>query len=802
MSNTPSASTDYILDPLNETQREAVSAPPGHTLVLAGAGSGKTRVLVHRIAWLVETGAVMPNGILAVTFTNKAATQMRARIEAMLNRSLGVMWVGTFHGLAHRMLRLHWRDTDLPEGFQILDSEDQLRMIRRVIGNMELDDSQWQPKSAQGFINAQKDEGLRARHVEDRNDFWRGQMCAIYQNYEESCQRSGLVDFAELLLKAHELLRERDDLLLHYQRRFSHLLVDEFQDTNTIQYAWIRLMAGTTGQVFMVGDDDQSIYGWRGAKIENIHRFSDDFPQVRTFRLERNYRSTGNILAAANALIARNQGRLGKNLWTSGSDGEPVQLYEAFNEQEEGEFVVDRIGRWIADGGRRDQVAVLYRVSAQSRVFEERLLRGNIPYRVHGGLRFYERAEIKDALAYLRLMMNRHDDAAFERVVNQPPRGIGARTMEAVRVKSRAEGLSLWSAARSSIDQGEFATRAAGAMGNFLRLIDALAADPVGDPGADADTADPAGDPVNDPAGGAPSREDSLYEIVDGALKKSGLLHHYQTDKSDRARTRVENLEELVSAVSQFERELAGYQPEEPGQGAVMAPLAAFLSHAALEAGESQDEEDAVHLMTLHAAKGLEFPVVFLCGLEERLFPHQLSAESDKKIEEERRLCYVGMTRAEQLLYLSYAENRRLHGADYQQLPSRFIAEIPEEHLHRVRVSGAGAGDEPRKSSPKSTRKSPKKPPPNNSKTNQFQRPAPKQPPAPKKATAPVRKRRMGLGGTKPQWSPGQSVVHPKFGEGVVLSYEGDGEHARVEVDFSEVGAKWLVVAYARLEAK
>ncbi|VFN03511.1 MAG: ATP-dependent DNA helicase UvrD [Candidatus Kentron sp. G] len=587
-------------------------------------------MLVHRIAWLVETGQVAPNGVLAVTFTNKAATQMRARIEAMLNRSLGVMWVGTFHGLAHRMLRLHWRDTDLPEGFQILDSEDQLRMIRRVIRNMELDESQWEPKSIQGFINAQKDEGLRARHVEDRNDFQRGKMRDIYQNYEDNCRRSGLVDFAELLLKAHELLLERDNLLLHYQRRFSHLLVDEFQDTNTIQYAWIRLMAGTTGQVFMVGDDDQSIYGWRGAKIENIHRFSSDFPQVRTFRLERNYRSTGNILAAANALIAHNRGRLGKNLWTSDGDGEPVRLYVAFNEQEEGEFVAGRIGQWIAGGGRRDEVAVLYRVSAQSRVFEERLLRSNIPYRVHGGLRFYERAEIKDALAYLRLMMNRHDDAAFERVVNQPPRGIGARTMEAMRVKSRTEGLSLWSAAQSSMEQGEFATRAAGAMGKFLRLIDALAGDlNGGSGGAPADDwagvleDAPVADPAADPDGGAPSREDSLYKIVDGAIRKSGLMHHYQTDKSDRARTRVENLEELVSAVSQFERESVA-QPEEPGQGAAVAPLAAFLSHAALEAGESQAEEDSVHLMTLHAAKGLEFPLVFVCGLEEKLFPHQL----------------------------------------------------------------------------------------------------------------------------------------------------------------------------------
>nr|VFJ92044.1 MAG: ATP-dependent DNA helicase UvrD [Candidatus Kentron sp. H]VFJ93075.1 MAG: ATP-dependent DNA helicase UvrD [Candidatus Kentron sp. H]VFJ99924.1 MAG: ATP-dependent DNA helicase UvrD [Candidatus Kentron sp. H] len=751
----------YILDPLNETQREAVSAPPGHTLVLAGAGSGKTRVLVHRIAWLVETGAAMPNNLLAVTFTNKAAAEMRARIESMLNRSLGAMWVGTFHGLAHRMLRLHWKDTDLPEGFQILDSEDQLRMVRRVIRNLEMDETKWPPKQAQWFINAQKDEGLRARHLDDRNDPWLVRMRQVYQAYEEACRRSGLVDFAELLLKAHELLRERDDLLTHYQRRFSHLLVDELQDTNAIQYAWIRLMAGTDGQLFMVGDDDQSIYGWRGAKIENIHRFPDDFPQVRTLRLERNYRSTGNILAAANAVIANNESRLGKNLWTSDEAGEPIHLYVAFNEQEEAEFVADRIGQWIHEGGRRDDVAILYRVSAQSRVFEEKLLTNGIPYRVHGGLRFYERAEIKDALAYLRLMMNRHDDAAFERVINQPPRGIGMRTVEAVRAKSRAEGISLWAASESSIAGGELAPRATGAVAAFLRLINTLASDSQ------------AGD---DLAAGPASEMPQLYKLVDDTIQRSGLLQHYKTDKSDRAEARVENLEELVSAVRQFERDATTHQGS--GQdGMTTSPLSAFLSHAALESGEGEAGEEAVHLMSFHAAKGLEFPMVFLCGLEEGLFPHQRNV-SGEKLEEERRLCYVGMTRAEQCLYLSYAENRRLHGSDYYQRPSRFIAEIPDELVREVRARGArkrrdrfdaarfsGAGT------------------------------------AQTKKTPPLG-RGMGADNTEPRWPPGRSVLHPSFGEGIILRYEGADDHTRVQVDFPKVGTKWLVLAYARLEAK
>nr|VFK07255.1 MAG: ATP-dependent DNA helicase UvrD [Candidatus Kentron sp. LPFa]VFK23989.1 MAG: ATP-dependent DNA helicase UvrD [Candidatus Kentron sp. LPFa] len=747
--------TTKILEPLNNIQREVVSTPSERALVLAGAGSGKTRVLVHRIAWLVATGKATPRAVFAVTFTNKAAGEMRSRIETMLGRSPGAMWIGTFHGLAHRMLRLHWRDTDLPEGFQILDSEDQLRMIRRVIRAMSLDETDWQPKQLQWFINSRKDEGLRPQHLDHGNDERMMRMVEIYQAYHKACQQSGLVDFAELLLKAHELLRERTDLLAHYQQRFSHLLVDELQDTNAIQYAWIRLIAGNTGRVFMVGDDDQSIYGWRGARIENIHRFSTDFPDVQTFRLEQNYRSSGNILAAANAVIANNRGRLGKNLWTRDGDGEPIRLYVAFNEREEAAFVVDRIRKWVDDNGRWDDVAILYRVSAQSRVFEERLLTKGVPYRVHGGLRFYERAEIKDALAYLRLMINRRDDAAFERVVNQPPRGIGTRTLERMRQKSRAEGISLWAAAQSLLAEGDFPSRAAGAIGAFLRLIEGLA--------------EALSDGISS---GTP-----LHEVVDHAIQQSGLLLHYKTDKSDRSETRVENLAELISAVRQFQREANGDGDDDREE---MEPMATFLAHAALEAGEgNRGLDDCVHLMTLHAAKGLEFPMVFLCGLEENLFPHQQNVTDSRKLEEERRLCYVGMTRARHSLYLSYAENRRLHGADYNQRPSRFIREIPESLLEQVEARA------PKAKSIKINQR-------------QFRAPghAPGQSPrsaAPKKAIPSAHDNH--------EWSPGRKVMHPSFGTGIILQCEGQDAHARVQVSFPKVGVKWLVLRYARLQA-
>ena len=718
-----------ILDPLNDAQREAVAAPSGHLLVLAGAGSGKTRVLVHRIAWLLATREATPFGVLAVTFTNKAASEMRSRIESILERPVGGMWVGTFHGLAHRLLRAHWRDADLPESFQILDSDDQLRCIRRVLRDLDVDEQRWPPRQVQGFINARKDEGLRAEHIEDQDDVRAARMLRIYAAYQETCERTGVVDFAELLLRCHELLRDRDDVLAHYRERFRHILVDEFQDTNTIQYAWLRLLAGGAGHLCCVGDDDQSVYGWRGARIENILQFPRDFAHVRTVRLEQNYRSSGNILAAANALIANNQGRMGKNLWTDGGDGEPIAVYAAFNDVDEARFIVARIRQWVESGGRRDEVAVLYRVSAQSRVLEEALLEHGVAYRVYGGLRFYERAEIRNALAYCRLATNRDDDAAFERIVNLPPRGIGARTVDTLRSEARRRGESLWSAMLAVIGEGVAGSRATGALRGFVELIDELANGLHGI---------------------------TLPEQVETAVENSGLIEYYKREKVDRAQTRIENLEELVTAARQFV-----FDDTEEG---FRDPLTAFLSHAALEAGEEQagEWEDCVNLMTLHSAKGLEFPAVFLCGLEEGLFPHGRSSDDPGKLEEERRLCYVGMTRAKRKLCMSYAESRRLHGSDVYPMPSRFLRELPAERIEQVRLRGTvtapGARIRPGRSG----------------------------------APAPSHDGPDGL-------RLGQRVRHPKFGEGVVLTYEGQGSHARVQVNFKTAGSKWLVVAYANL---
>ena len=720
----------HILDPLNNAQREAVTAPPGHLLVLAGAGSGKTRVLVHRIAWLLSTEQALPYGLLAVTFTNKAAGEMRTRIESMLERPIGGMWVGTFHGLAHRLLRTHWKEANLPQGFQILDNDDQQRTVRRVMRALDMDEARWPPRQAQGFINTQKDQGRRAQHMDEQGDIWYRQMLRIYTEYEAACQQSGVVDFAELLLRALEVLRDDASLLLHYQHRFSHILVDEFQDTNTIQYAWLRLLAGQHGWLFPVGDDDQSIYGWRGAKIENIHKFSKDYAGAKTIRLEQNYRSTGNILAASNGLIAHNQGRLGKKLWTSDKDGDPIHFYAAFNDLDEARFITARIQQWTEGGDRRDDAAILYRVSAQSRVLEEALLSAGIPYRVHGGLRFYERAEIKDTLAYMRLIANRDDDVGFERVVNTPTRGIGNRTVDILRVSARAEGSSLWQAAKKQIRDNGLSARAALSVGGFLNLVDNL--------------------------------EESidgleLHEQVDAVVEASGLLEFHKRDKGDRAQTREENLQELVTAARQF---VVDENDEQ-------RPLIAFLAHAALEAGEAQasEWEDCVQLMTLHSAKGLEFPMVFLSGMEDGLFPHQRSLEDPTQLEEERRLCYVGMTRAKRVLYLTYAESRRLHGSDYYPSPSRFLTEIPPERVIEVRIRGTVSRAVPARS---------------------------REPLYPRSAR-PVEAPPQGL-------RLGQPVAHPKFGEGVVLNYEGDGAHARVQVNFKQVGSKWLVLAYANLQ--
>ena len=719
----------HILDPLNDAQRAAVCAPDANVLVLAGAGSGKTRVLVHRIAWLMQAENLSPWSIMSVTFTNKAAGEMRGRVEQLLGIPAGGLWMGTFHGIAHRLLRAHWQEANLPQAFQIMDSDDQHRAVKRVIREMGLDETRWVPKEVQWYINARKDEGLRPKHIDVHGDPYLRYMVEIYSAYEAWCQNTGLIDFAELLLRAHELWLQRPDVLQHYQERFRHILVDEFQDTNTIQYAWLRMLAGKSGKLFAVGDDDQSIYGWRGAKVENIQQFSKDFDGVLTFRLEQNYRSTGTILNAANALIAHNSERMGKNLWTNDGEGEPIQLYAAFNELDEAHYIVERIQDWVDKGGLRAECAVLYRSNAQSRVLEEALIQRGMPYRVYGGLRFFERQEIKDALAYLRLISNKIDDPSFERIVNTPTRGIGNRTLDAVRDYARTNGVSLWQATHAVVEQKELPARATGALHVFLDMIIKM----------------------ENAIQGV-----TLYEQIEHIIHASGLLVHYQKEKGEKGRARVENLEELINAGRNFVDD--AFQNEALEE---MDPLSAFLSHAALEAGERQGGEfdDCVQLMTLHSAKGLEFNQVFLCGVEEGLFPHRLSADDPNRLEEERRLCYVGMTRARQKLMISYAEKRRLYGEETYARPSRFINEIPSELMEEVRLHGTVSTPMYRGVDEES----------GGYESNQLQL--------------------------------GQRVVHDKFGEGVVLNYEGSGRHARVQVNFDYAGSKWLMMEYANLRS-
>jgi DNA helicase-2/ATP-dependent DNA helicase PcrA len=719
--------TSPILDSLNDAQRAAVSAPVGPVLVLAGAGSGKTRVLTHRIAWVIATEGVSPHSILAVTFTNKAAHEMRGRIEKLLGVPGSAMWVGTFHGIAHRLLRLHWREANLPQSFQILDGEDQLRLIKKIVRALELDEARWVPREIQWFINHNKDEGFRPATLKDAGDPTRRQLIRIYSEYEAQCQRTGVIDFAEMLLRAHELWRDNPAVLAHYRRRFRHVLIDEFQDTNAIQYAWALQVAGPEGAPFIVGDDDQSIYRWRGARVENLTRFSRDYPSAKMYRLEQNYRSTGNILKAANTLISNNTGRLGKNLWTAGVDGERIKLYGAFNERDEAEFVMNRIREWVNHGGLRRDVAILYRSNAQSRVFEEVFMSARIPYKVYGGLRFFERAEIKDALAYLRLISSRADDASFERVVNLPTRGIGAKSLDVIRDQAKAAGTHLWTAAAHCIANGALGPKAETAVNGFLKLIDQLAADIAGL---------------------------ELHEQVDHVINNSGLVEHHKKEKADRGEARVENLNELVSAARGFEPDVANVS--EDGVDEKLPPLESFLAHAVLESGEGQaaEWEDCVQMMTLHTAKGLEFPVVFLCGMEDGLFPHQRSLNDPEGIEEERRLCYVGTTRAMKQLYLTYAEQRRLHGMDNFATRSRFVDEFPEELIEEVR---------PR---------------------IQISRP-------------------VAAGRFKPvtdEVAPGVKlgarVRHKKFGEGVILKVEGQGPQANIQVNFASLGVKIMMLEY------
>lgn len=714
----------YLLEGLNDKQREAVAASRINMLVLAGAGSGKTRVLVHRIAWLLSVEQASPFSIMAVTFTNKAAAEMCHRIEDLIGTSQGGMWIGTFHSLAHRLLRAHYLDANLPQDFQIIDSDDQYRLIRRIVKSMNLDDKQWPARQGMWYINGKKDEGLRPQHIQTYGNPVETTWLKVYQAYQEACDRAGLVDFAELLLRAHELWLNKPQILEHYQNRFTNILVDEFQDTNRIQYAWIRMLAGQTGKVMIVGDDDQSIYGWRGAQVENIQNFLNEFPGAETIRLEQNYRSTSNILKAANALIANNSDRLGKNLWTEGAEGEPISLYCAFNDLDEARYVVGRIKRWQEEGGALTDCAILYRSNAQSRIMEEALLQAAMPYRIYGGQRFFERQEIKDALSYMRLTANRHDDASFERVVNTPTRGIGDRTLDIVRQVARDNQITLWESALQVIEHKMLAGRATAAIQRFLELIETLASETADMP---------------------------LHVQTDRIIRDSGLKAMYEQEKGEKAQARIENLEELVTATRQF-----SYQDEDED----LMPLQAFLSHAALESGESQADayQDAVQLMTLHSAKGLEFSQVFIVGVEEGMFPSQMSLDEGGRLEEERRLAYVGVTRAMKKLTLTYAENRRLYGKEVSHRPSRFIGELPKECVEEVRLRAT--------------------------------------------VSRPVNHSRLGtpIISNDSGYSLGQRVKHPKFGDGTIINIEGSGEHCRLQIAFNGEGIKWLVAAFARLE--
>ncbi|CUX95727.1 DNA helicase II [Candidatus Gullanella endobia] len=715
-----------FLNKLNDRQREAVEAPRGNLLVLAGAGSGKTRVLVYRIAWLLAVENCSPYSVMAVTFTNKAATEMRHRIENLVDTSQVGMWIGTFHGLAYRLLRAHYQDVFLPQDFQILDNEDQLRLLKRLIRTMNLDEKQWSPHQAIFYINNKKDQGLRPQYIETFGNPIEKNWQHIYQVYQETCDRAGLVDFSELLLRAYELWLNKPYILQQYRERFANILVDEFQDTNQIQYAWIRMLTGNHGNLMIVGDDDQSIYGWRGAKVENIKRFLKDFPDAHRIRLEQNYRSSKNILQAANALIANNGGRLGKNLWTKSAKGEKITLYCASNELDEARFVANRIKKNHKIGIALKDCAILYRSNAQSRVLEEVLIQMKLPYQIYSGTRFFERQEIKDTLAYLRLIANNNDDAAYERIINTPVRGLGDRTLDLVRQIAKDRKLTLWQSSLILIEEHILTNRAETALKSFLWLINSLTKEIA---------------------------ELPLHVQTDRVIKNSGLWNMYKQEIGEKGQIRIENLKELIIATRQF-----NYNNNEDHD---FLPLQAFLSYATLEASEGKTDsyQDAVQLMTLHSAKGLEFPQVFIVGMEEGMFPSQMSLDEGRRLEEERRLAYVGITRAMNKLTITYSETRRLYGKkEAYHLPSRFVSELPLSCLEEVRLRSCIA--------------------------------------------RPVRQKPIStfLGESNSCFSLGQRVRHPKFGEGTVINLEGSGEHSRLKIFFQREGVKWLVTAYARLE--
>ena len=725
-----------LLENLNPEQRAAVTLPHGSALILAGAGSGKTRVLTTRMVWLIQSGQVSPLGVLAVTFTNKAAKEMLTRISAMLPINTRGMWVGTFHGLANRLLRIHYREAGLPQSFQILDSSDQLSAIKRLMKSMNVDTEKYEPKKVQWFINSHKEAGRRARDAE-AHDEYSMRLAELYEAYDAQCQREGVADFPELLLRAYELLYRNEPLREHYRDRFKHILIDEFQDTNTLQYRWLKLFAGPHTALFAVGDDDQSIYAFRGANTANMAEFEREFAHGNVIKLEQNYRSHGHILTAANTLISQNAHRLGKNLWTAEGDGEPVRVFNAYSDQDEASFVVDEVRALNREGVALSDMALLYRSNAQSRVLEHALFSASVPYRVYGGLRFFERQEIKHALAYLRLLTNPEDDGAFLRVVNFPARGIGARTLEQLADGAARAGTSLWQAACTP--KGSGGSKVAG----FARLIEEIK---------------------------AATRDLPLAEAIDHVIEASGLVDYYRADKEGA--DRLENLNELINAAALFSEESASPDAAGPAVTAeasasaetAQPELDRFLAHAALEAGEHQAGagHDALQLMTVHAAKGLEFHAVFITGLEEGLFPHEQSAHEENGLEEERRLMYVAITRARRRLYLSHAQSRMLHGQIRYGLPSRFLDELPEQVLlplnHRSESTVSPA----------------------------YRAPAPMP-------------RSQGQSGNDTGYKVGQSVAHARFGTGIIIDFEGRGPDARVQVKFREAGTKWLALAYAKL---
>jgi len=716
-------STHKLLINLNEAQTAAVTTDAQHSLVLAGAGSGKTRVLVYRIAWLLAAEGISPYAVLALTFTNKAAAEMRNRVAELLDQPTPGMWIGTFHSIALRLLTMHHKEAGLPKNFQILDSEDQYRLIRRVISDLELDEKQWVPRTVQGFINDKKNEGIRPGEIDAFGDDNSSTLIQIYQHYDDHCNRGGLVDFAEMLLCTHQLLLNNPPLLEHYQGRFGAILVDEFQDTNDIQSAFIRLLAGSKNKIMVVGDDDQSIYAWRGAKIDHIIGFKDLFPDMIQYKLEQNYRSTQNILEAANAVIKNNAKRLGKDLWSEQGDGQLIQYYGAYSEYDEAAYVAEEIESIIDSGVDGDQIAILYRSNMQSRLLEENLLKHNIAYKVYGGLRFFERMEIKDVLAYVRLINNRHDDVGFERIINTPTRGLGAKTINQIRNCAQINSCSLWDALRICLKNKVLSPRATSSIAGFVNLIDEF-------------------DHNHD--------KENLNPLFDDVIERTGLRNHYQKEPPEKALTRLENLDELLNATETF------VKPEEDDQIGMTA-LASFLAQVSLEAGERSSDEDipCVQLMTLHSAKGLEFPNVFLVGLEQGLFPHQNSMDDPEKLQEERRLCYVGITRAEQKLYMTYATSRRIRGRTQGCVPSRFLREIPQKLVNQVQG-------------------------------NIFTTP---------RNTLFARDEDSAYS----HYKPGVLVEHKIFGDGMVLELSGQGDYTQIMVEFSQHGTKILAAKFAKL---